>query len=44
MFRELSDLVANREQQLVGRAAQARSLLTSTDGASYDSSAATPPD
>ena len=44
MFRELSDLVANREQQLVGRAAQARSLLPSTDGATYDSSAATRPE
>jgi (p)ppGpp synthase/HD superfamily hydrolase len=44
MFRELSDLIANREQQLVGRAAQARSLLTSPDGAAYDPSAEARPD
>ena len=42
MFRELTDLVANREQQLGGRTASGTSVAPPIEGATHDSSATTP--
>lgn len=43
MFRELTDLVANREQSLGGRVAGGTPVAPTMDGATHDSSATPPP-